>query len=378
MRGFSLDATSPDAFATTSPAEGARTQNSRPDLSWQASADSGPGGLAGYDVVLDGLTVASPGPATTTFTPATALADGTHDWHVIARDGVGNPRSSGNATFRVDTTAPSARFSIAPNPALVGRTVAFDAGASSDAGGPVTRYEWDLDGDGTFETDTGAIATASRAYALPQTITVQLRVTDALGLTGVGSAELRVTELPVDRNLFGVTVNHGAQFTNTPKVTVTAKFPAATTQILVSNDGGFDAPATFGPQADIPWQLDSSGPERLPKTIYVRFLNGQAISETYQDDIILDEIPPVVQQAAIVPAGAAARVQAAKVRKWAVKLKASDSNSGVDRVQITTNRKKAGKLLAYKRKLTVTSTTRPKYLRARDRAGNFSGWKKIR
>ena len=61
-----------------------------------------------------------------------------------------------------------------------------------------------------------------------------------------------------------------------------------------------------------------------------------------------------------------------------VKLKASDSNSGVAGVQITSNKKKPCKLLGYKRKLTLRSATRPKYMRAKDKAGNFSGWKKAR
>jgi hypothetical protein len=45
---------------------------------------------------------------------------------------------------------------------------------------------------------------------------------------------------------------------------------------------------------------------------------------------------------------------------------------------VTANKKKPGKLLKYKRRLTVKLGTRPKFIRARDRAGNFSAWKKVR
>jgi hypothetical protein len=162
---------------------------------------------------------------------------------------------------------------------------------------------------------------------------------------------------------------------------VTATFPTAITSMLFSNDGGFFAPTIFPPKTEVDWTLDSSGPERLPKTIYVRFLTGQIPSETFQDDIILDEIPPVVQQAAVTPIAAPASALAArasKSKKWKVKVKARDSNSGVGKVQVTANKKKPGKLLAYKRTLTVTSPTRPKYVRARDKAGNLSKWKKAR
>ena len=31
----------------------------------------------------------------------------------------------------------------------------FDASASADPDGTIAKYEWDLDGNGTYETDTG-------------------------------------------------------------------------------------------------------------------------------------------------------------------------------------------------------------------------------
>jgi hypothetical protein len=162
---------------------------------------------------------------------------------------------------------------------------------------------------------------------------------------------------------------------------VTATFPPAITNLLFSNDGGFFTPTLFPPKAEVDWTLDSSGPERLPKTIYVRFLTGPIPSETFQDDIILDEIPPVVQQAAIAPTAGSSAARAArtsKTKKWKVKVKATDSNSGVGGVQITADKASPGKLLKYASTLTVKSAKRPKYVRARDKAGNFSKWKTAR
>src|SRR5205085_476737 len=124
---------------------------------------------------------------------------------------------------------------------------------------------------------------------------------------------------------------------------------------------------------------DSSGPERLPKTIYVRFLVGPITSETFQDDIILDEIPPKVNSAALLPLGGRlAAVHAAKVATYKLRVKATDSNSGVSSLQVTANKRKPGKLLAYKKSLKLKAAAKPKFIRARDRAGNFSAWKKLR
>jgi hypothetical protein len=144
----------------------------------------------------------------------------------------------------------------------------------------------------------------------------------------------------------------------------------------VANDGGFAGALPLPLAKETAWRLDSSGPERLPKTVYLRFLTGPFASPNFTDDIILDERPPVVDSASVAaPAGTAS---ASKLKKWKLKVKARDSNSGVRSVQVTANKRKPGRAIAYKRRLTVKLGSRPKFLRARDRAGNFSAWKKLR
>ena len=80
---------------------------------------------------------------------------------------------------------PAAAFAMSPAPTIAGRPVAFDASTSSDADGPIARYQWDLDGNGTFETDTGTSPAATRTYSVPDvgTLHVGLRVTDGDGAT---------------------------------------------------------------------------------------------------------------------------------------------------------------------------------------------------
>ena len=46
-----------------------------------------------------------------------------------------------------------------------GQTVSFNASASSDPDGTIAKYEWDLDGNGSYETDTGTTPTATSSYA---------------------------------------------------------------------------------------------------------------------------------------------------------------------------------------------------------------------
>ena len=80
-----------------------------------------------------------------------------------------------------------------------GQTVGFDASASTDPDGPIAKYEWDIDGDGTFER-TGVKVLGS--YPAPTVAGVTLRVTDADGLTAVSGATVIVAERPgADRQL---------------------------------------------------------------------------------------------------------------------------------------------------------------------------------
>jgi hypothetical protein len=186
-----------------------------------------------------------------------------------------------------------------------------------------------------------------------------------------------VAELTSPAGRVGISINKGAQYTNKTDVTLTIVPPVGVTGFLVSNDGGFVEATTFQPKTEVAWKLDSSGPERLPKTVYMRFLTGPFASPNYTDDIILDERPPIVDSASVDAPAAASRASVAKLRKFKVKVKAHDTNSGVAGVQVTLSKKKPGKLLKYKKTLTVKLAARPKFLRAKDRAGNFSKWKKL-
>jgi subtilisin-like proprotein convertase family protein/PKD repeat protein len=77
----------------------------------------------------------------------------------------------------VPTVAPTPALSATPNPVQTATPVLFDASASHDDGA-ITSYEWDLDGDGSFETQTGTAPHASRSYPNATVLSVRVRVTD--------------------------------------------------------------------------------------------------------------------------------------------------------------------------------------------------------
>lgn len=94
--------------------------------------------------------------------------------------------------------APTARFTMTPNPAATGATVTFDATASGGNGAALANYQWDFDNDGTFDA-TGVNVTTSFATAGARS--VRLRVTDAAGLRNDTTQTLTVAGATRSLNL---------------------------------------------------------------------------------------------------------------------------------------------------------------------------------
>jgi Concanavalin A-like lectin/glucanases superfamily/PKD domain len=111
-------------------------------------------------------------------------------------------------TVKVGPQPPTASFTANPNPAVIGGSIHYDASLSSDTDGSVVKYEWDLDGNGSFETNTGSTAAADRVYGAPGTFDIGLRVTDNSGVTATAT-------VPVTINGGGVS-NYGDTVHETP------------------------------------------------------------------------------------------------------------------------------------------------------------------
>jgi DNA-binding beta-propeller fold protein YncE len=92
----------------------------------------------------------------------------------------------------VSNLPPVAALSVGPSVVAVGKAVTFDAARSSDPEHQQLRYEWDLDGNGSFETAGGGTPTVTRAYESTRTFTANVRVTDPHGASAAGSAKVAV------------------------------------------------------------------------------------------------------------------------------------------------------------------------------------------
>ncbi len=176
------------------------------------------------------------GPWTATRTFAT---DGAYRFYCEVHGGPGGTGMSGivyvNATASLP---PVAGLSVLPNPAQVGQAVSFDGTSSSATDGSIVKYEWDLDGNGSFEADTDTTATVTRSYPAPQSLSAKLRVTDSRGATDETTRSLRVNAAP------------SASFTASPNPVQAGQFVS------------FDGEASNDPDGFIvkhEWDLDGNG-----------------------------------------------------------------------------------------------------------------------
>jgi hypothetical protein len=171
------------------------------------------------------------------------------------------------------------------------------------------------------------------------------------------------------RGPLGITINDGARYTNDPDVTISAIWPALATKMLISNDGGFRKATTVAVNLETGWHLRiARSPDRLPQTVYVRFVGGRSGAETYQDDIVLDMISPKLLTVEAQPA--------AHEAGFRLSMHAKDSISGVAFAQFARSRAHPGRLVRYRHVMSVKHL--PRLIRVRDRAGNFSRWRRVR
>ena len=116
---------------------------------------------------------------------------GSHTVKLRVTDGDGAQRTATTTLNVIATTPPSPTFVATPNPVVAGQPVSFDASGSTDDG-TIVRYEWDLDGNGSYETDGGASPMVTRSFPNATVMSIGVRATDDDGRTAVARSPLVV------------------------------------------------------------------------------------------------------------------------------------------------------------------------------------------
>jgi hypothetical protein len=198
---FTVDATPPQV-TLTSPASGSSTTSGSQLVT--GSAGTSPGDLPAITVQLfsgagtagalvQSINVNAVGQAWSA--TVAGLGPGTYTVRAQQSDDVGNVGFSPAATFTVTGATSSishpltAAFSWVPSSPHTGEPVSL-LSSSTDAVSPITGFAWDLAGTGSF--GAGA-AVMSTSFSAPGKHLVQLRVTDASGLSSVAAETIPVT-----------------------------------------------------------------------------------------------------------------------------------------------------------------------------------------
>lgn len=120
-----------------------------------------------------------------------AIASATGGQHVqLPEEGLSDLVPAIVNEIRRNTTAPAAALT-APSRVVAGVPVSLSAGASHDLGEAIAGYDWDFEGDGTFDASTDA-PVASHVYPAPFTGTAVVRVRSASGLSSLATAPITV------------------------------------------------------------------------------------------------------------------------------------------------------------------------------------------
>ncbi len=119
----------------------------------------------------------------------------------------------------------------------------FKAGSSFDVDGRIVRYQWDFDGDGSF--DDEGVEVEHRPSAVG-TASILLRVTDEHGLTGEVTGQLEVTGSGGGGSTLIADFNHNPE---EPLVNTSAHFDAsgssAGNQTITSYEWDFESDGTI-------------------------------------------------------------------------------------------------------------------------------------
>jgi len=269
-------------------------------------------------------------------------------------------------------------FVVNPNNTQVVHGACNEAGAyeSVDAGGNWVKIDAGIEGLSVV-----SIGIVDRA---PLTL-----------LAGVGSAGIwRYTKTDVQD--YSVSINDGALYTPVAGVTLSLTAPPRTSEMMISNDGGFGGAAWEQFQGVRNWTLTDSGSSAIPRTVYVKFRTSGKISPAYQDDIVLDVTAPdgtlaYTETVQLAGNGVAIKVKSvasseddvlflpfvARPRAVRLLLSASDDLSGVGEMLISNSADfadAAWEPYAGSKDWPVISSTGPVivYAKYRDRAGNQS------
>jgi uncharacterized delta-60 repeat protein len=162
-------------------------------VSFDASASNDADGqIVSYEWDLDGDGATDHTGAQVTTTYAQAKTVGIL---LKVTDSDGLSGTSGATLTVAADQAPFASFAAVSPAARAGKAFVIKA-VGVDPDGSIAKYEWDLDGNGSYETDTGATSQATTTINQAGPAKIRVRMVDDEGVTGIAETTVPVGEAP--------------------------------------------------------------------------------------------------------------------------------------------------------------------------------------
>jgi alpha-tubulin suppressor-like RCC1 family protein len=352
----------------------------------EEATDNGGAQVSAFDISVDaGASWTETGSSSTSITVIGVAAGATYPVVVRSSNRQGpsvasrisyvtvGEKPAGSTTGAADVTSSSARLEGLVNAHYVRTRVDFQLSTRSDFSSNVISF------------GAGFVSGGEDTYVSVDVSDLSESTTYFYRVVAENSLGKHTTETLTfkTRRPIGVSLQNGDVYTRSSAVRLQMSWPRGAVAALVSNDGGFTDTTRFALADEVGWVLQSSGPERLPKTVYVKFvLADGSRSSTYTDDIILDETSPTLG-AVTLERVTEVGVVVLEVRNHRLKVNASDSNSGIGLFEL---RKSPGSEpiavpasfpAASTHEFVVSAEVNAIEIRAVDKAGNTSDWKAI-
>jgi hypothetical protein len=195
----------------TSPASGAFVTNNKQPIVFTVLDESGGSGidLATLNVKVDGGTVS--GTSTTaitngyscTYTPTSALADGSHVVTVNVSDNDGNTATQKSVTYTIDTVPPALNITSPAENAILASTTVTVAGNTNDATSSPVSIAIKVNGGTNQSATVGGDGTFSKAVTCTEGAnTLTITATDGAGKTSTVTRHITVdTSVPAITNV---------------------------------------------------------------------------------------------------------------------------------------------------------------------------------
>jgi hypothetical protein len=301
--------------------------------------------------------------------------DGAKPIYARFRDADGNVSAGVSDAVTVDTVVPTGTLTINRGALASTATNVWLALAGVDNVAGIGRYRLSNDGT-TWSTWIPSGATAATTWTVTTgdgTKTVYAQFEDLASNVSLAATDAIDLDTTVASDDYGISIDRGAVFTNSTSVVLSMGAPSGTSEMQLSNDGGF-AGAVWEPFATArAWTINSVGSAVISDSVYVKFRDetGAPVAGRVSDDIVLDPNPPTAGGgAAPIPDGTRL------VQTLRVDTRAVDDRSGVVAMMLSNSADFAGATwepYATTRRWPIETRAATKlYLRFRDAAGNVS------